>query len=47
MLVVILVFYKVLFANGCYGLYKLNGKVKFYWMMFFISFIFEGFKLVV
>ena len=51
-----LAFYKVLFANGCYGLYKLKClkiqflfgkfKVKFYGMMFFIYFIYEGFKFI-
>ena len=51
-----LAYYKVLFENGCYGLYKLKclkfnflfGKLKvtFYGMMSFIYFIYEGFKFV-
>ena len=48
-----LTFYKVLFADSCDGLYKLKClKIQFspweifYGMMFFIYFIYEGFKLV-
>ena len=51
-----LVFYKVLFANGCYGLYKPKClkiqfffgkfKVKFYGVMSFIYFIYGEINLV-
>ena len=51
-----LAFYKVLFASGCYGIYKLKClkiqfsllkfKFKFYGIKFFVCFIYEGFKLV-
>ena len=50
-----LAFYKMLFANGCYGLYKLKClKIQFslwkiesqIYRMFFIYFIYEGFKFV-
>ena len=52
-----LVFYKLLFEKGCYGIYKLKClkiqfflffkfKTKFYGMMFFIYSIYERFKFV-